>query len=367
MAIEVNNKSKRTTGLKDKFTDLLLAWFPALIAFLLIPFAIYLPNQVEFNYDLITVLPYICFLIVSFLALFFIFLLKPLIRGRVAVSLFCLGSYLALSDAFAPVLVGEMMDGFLPESIPEPMLLCFLDFSLGLLFVFLAFKLPVSIVRRIGPVIIGVLFLVNLIIIGFSLSDESHFVDQEINTIPAPKALAKRGNIYHIIFDGFNSYTFLDSLDEVATFDDFDGFIFFKNNLSNYIFTGPSVSSFMTGTFYEQGGFRAWADKWRSQGVIKNLFEAGYEVSQYIPKLSYKHDKTSHVVLRQIDKRQYNYNRHLFASLWLLRVSPIYLHQEACNKVRGAFSSKHSKLNKFFGYGEGWNAKLMREVISGEK
>ncbi len=353
------------TKLWSKFDDLLLAWFPCLVAFLLIPFSIYLPNQNEFDFNLIVVMPYIFLAVAGFIFLFGLLSFKPSLRSKIAVTLFFLGVYLALSDTLAPVQMGELIDPFLSEPMPEPLGLSILDFGLAVLIIYCAVKLPTVMVKKVGVIIVLTLFLTEIVVIGRGLSFESHLEDQEIETIPAPKTLNESGNIYHITFDGFSGHGFLDHLNEVSSLEEFDGFIFFEKNRSNYLYTWLSVASFMTGSLYQDGSLEQWIDVWHSGGLINNLHEKGYEVSQYINGRNWAHKTASHVTVSGQFRRDYHDEIYHFADLWLLRMVPHYLHQEVYSNNSGLISrflAKWTPTTKLYTLPLG-SVEMMRELI----
>jgi len=366
----VSNRKKIPFESHGKFADLLVAWFPAVVAFFLIPFAIYLPNQKDFAYDLTNVLPYIIFLAFSLPFLCILLLCKPRLRGRIATGLFFFGVYLALSDIVGPVLTGDMTKFTLPKSIPEPKISCIVDLILGAVFFLVALKFPIKLLRKIGPIIVLVSFFTNLGVIASSLSANSHFGEPKIETVPAPKPLAEGGNIYQIVFDGFDNTAFLDSLAVTANPSDFDGFVFFKNNFSNYLCTYVSDNSFMTGTYYEGGHLGDWLREGRKGGLIEKLFNTHYEITQYLVQWN-PHQYASHIVFRRFDRSRY-FRTLYFADLWLLRLMPVYLHQEICNKGKGIFTSYFVrsgpfKISDLLRERGAWSVGLMQDVIAQEK
>ena len=56
----MRNKSKtKTLTLSDAQADILMAWLPWLVLFIIIPFVIYLPIQIEYEYNFAVVFPFV--------------------------------------------------------------------------------------------------------------------------------------------------------------------------------------------------------------------------------------------------------------------------------------------------------------------
>ena len=163
-------------------------------------------------------------------------------------SLFFLGIFFLLSDFITPVQWG-LLDGQakLKESwqqgIIELLLLCMLFF--------LMLKLSPRITRTFGVPIVISLFVIQSFYIFQNVSKGNssyNNVQNELNLFKKsneqdrPKTLP---NVYHIVFDGYSSFMFIDALKKLGCdVNDFDGFFFFKNNLSNYNTTDASLPSF---------------------------------------------------------------------------------------------------------------------------
>lgn len=364
----MNVTTTERKSLLDGLGDVLLAWFLAEVAFIVLPLSLYLPNQRDFDYDLTLIAPYLCAALIAFVVLLPLLFLKPPLRGRIVVVLFCAGVYLALRDAFCPVQMGEMRDTILLEPIRQPVRLVILDIAIFVVALICAFKLPVAIVKRPGVVIVCVLLLTEGATVWKQLSRESHFTGENTATVPPPATLAGGGNIYHITFDAFSGLKFLDEVDDAASREAFDGFVFFQKNRSNYDYTTVSVGSFMTGNLYPGGSLKQFVSVWHTGGLIGNLHAAGYEVWQYVNGRSWVNEHASHVTTTAQFRKKYHDDVFHFADLWSLRLAPQYLKRRFYQGTKGIVSRKLSRwvpTSKLDTLPLG-SAEMMRQLIADE-
>ena len=341
--------SKRTgraaelDGFRVGFATVLLAWFPAFVAFIVIPFSLYLPNQADFDYDLRLLGWYAGVAGALLFATGLLFAFEPAKRARIATILFVLGAYLALSDVLCPVQLGEIPNGVLESPLPEPWRLDLLDAGLGLLAICAMVLLPFSGIRTFGSVVVVTLLLTQGASIWKGLAGRAPGASGRATELcPPPAKLTEKGNVYHIVFDGFSGFAFPPSLEMTDLAEAFEGFVFFKNNHANYLTTWLSFASFMTGGSYDGGRLSDWMSAWfcRRDGLIQDLYANGFEVTQYT--FRYSHANASHVYHRRQISRSYRaMNRICFADLWLLRLAPHGLHQETYTPQGGLFSRFH--------------------------
>lgn len=319
---------------KGLFSDLILASLPAIVAFFLLPFAVYLPNQADLFQEISIIIPYgvILIIYICFFALLFYF--KPHLRKKLPIKLFYIGVFLALSDIIAPLELGEILDGMLLSPVPEPISYTILEVILALFLVFLAKKIPFSQIRKIAPQSILALILVEIIFICVSISPETHIKSNAVAG-SEKRVITTKSNIYHLTLDSFSSYGFLDYLKEIPAEKEFDGFVFFKNNRTNYLFTWPSRASYMSGEIFKDKNLGQWMDKWKASGLFGNLYNAGYEISSYYPTGSSK--MVSHEMWGDELKTRSIIQFFHFADLWFLRLVPTFLKQEVYKVDTGVF------------------------------
>jgi hypothetical protein len=321
--------------------SVLPAYLPAVVLFILMPFALYLPNQSTFDNNLALVLPYLVLAVVYLVLLVaLLFFVGQPWRIIIVILLFYVGLYLCLSDIMSPVQLGELMGG--RETPQEPFFLTLVEVVLAVAVMFGVIKLPWEWVGRFGSIFVVLLLASEVIVVLNGLSAEASLQYHRIEgTSAPPEKLADGGNIYHITLDSYSSASLLDSLETMELAEKFDGFTFFKNNRANYDHTMTSLPSYMTGSFYEENSsLKEWMGQRKSSGLINHIYDAGYEVSMYVRDGSWGHEKASHVTVHGDVLREYeSLSPHCyFADLWLLRVVPNYLQQEVYRKGKGVFT-----------------------------
>lgn len=317
----------------------LIAWFPAFVVCILIPFAVYFPNQNEFGGNLMY--PLVCALVgvLAFAMVLPLLLFRPSIRARLAVVLFFLGVYLALADLFAPTQVGDLTSGPAEVKPAEPLFLTIVELVILIAALWAAIRLPTRWVARIGAPFVVVLavtqawhFYANIpadVVVKWG----SHILYQREARAEVPKNLARSGNVYQICFDAYSSFVFLDTLKKLGNADAFDGFTFYEKNRSNYVFTRASLPSYLTGTFFTGGSAVAWDRHRFDAGMIQAVNDRGYAVSMYTPNAGYFHKSTSYArqlvdVIKDQQKMQLMFSFTDFVDLCLLRIVPNWLQQE---------------------------------------
>jgi hypothetical protein len=366
---QASSSYSRSSGI----SDVLPAYLPAAVLFILMPFALYLPNQSILDNNLTLVIPYLVLAVVylAFLVALLFLVGQPL-RTIIVILLFYVGLYLCLSDIISPVQLGELMSG--RETPTEPVFLTAVEVGLAVVAVLGMIKLSWKHVKYFGSVFVLILLLSEVIIIinGVLPNIESLSMQSRKNTLSnPPEKVAGRGNVYHITFDSYSSVIFLESLDEINLDKEFYAFTVFENTRSNYMFTEESLPSYMTGSFYEEDdSLKEWMERHKSSGVVNNLYDAGYEVSMYTPSGGWGHPKASHVMTHEDVLRRYKSlsSFYHFADLWLLRVVPNFLQQEVYWEGKGAFTRlfvkdeiQAGKNAEVFG-----SVELMRQLISDE-
>lgn len=266
----------------ERLADVLLAWLPFLVAFAVVPVAIYLPNQIEFDYRPAVLLPFLGVAALWLLAAASLWWAPAERRSRIARALFFVGLFLLLTDIVAPLEWG-LLDG--ASELEEPFRNTAFEALVIAVLVLAWFKLPKQLVRTFGAPLVGVLFLSQAASLAFGLEEPPRSLDAEPRTAPLPTTPddRPRPNIYHVVLDGYTSTMFLDAVEETGVGPLLDGFTFFERALANYQLTDASLPSFFTGTFYESGSFRDWQEKARTGGIRRTLQDAGYEISVYVP------------------------------------------------------------------------------------
>jgi len=153
------------------------AYLPAVVLFILMPFALYLPNQSTFDNNLGLVLPYLVLAVVYlvFLVALLFFVGQPW-RTIIVIVLFYVGLYLCLSDIMSPVQLGELMGG--RETPKEPFFLTVVEVVLAVAVMFGVIKLPWEWMRRFGSIFVLLLLASEVIVVFNGLSPETSLLTE---------------------------------------------------------------------------------------------------------------------------------------------------------------------------------------------
>ena len=175
-----------------------------------------------------------------------------------------------------------------------------------------------------GPFVVAALAIVEVVLVAASLSSHTRlFVRLPVfEVIPGRETPANRPNVYQIVFDGYNSCVFPERASSLAGH--FEGFTFYRENRSNYIYTPLSYTSYVTGTLFDGRSLADWQEEGLTGGLIEHLYQAGYSISFYPLELRLVHQRASHVRLEK-EISWFNTN---FMRIWLVRVAPNALRQE---------------------------------------
>ncbi len=329
--MEAESRQSRWNWMRG-VSDLVLAWFPALVAFVMVPLAIYLPNQGEFHHDHRYVAPFLTGAAASFVALAPVLLLRSSLRNKIVKFLFYAGVFLLLSDLLTPLRVGSLMNG--PEEV-NPEALGFrdvLDLILLAVTVMIAVKAPFNKIKNYAVPFVIMLVLAEMVFVVHQLPVKNMLtkVTTTRRLSTAAPSTARKGNVYQVCFDAMSSLAFLDALKDSGREADFDGFTFFRNNRSNYIFAMESVPSYFTGSFFKGGSYRAWNENRIKGGMVKDLHDSGYTISMYVPDSTYlnynaQRKLTSMDLFKEMQGTPTEFRYPDFADLWLLRVAPAFL------------------------------------------
>ncbi|MDQ7783708.1 MAG: hypothetical protein RDU20_12565, partial [Desulfomonilaceae bacterium] len=282
-------------GARQNASYLLIAWFPIFVAFVLIPFAVFIPNQTDFSDNFFGPSVGIITAVIAFLLLLPVLLLQPRVRARVSVLLFFFGIYLVLADVFAPLQIGALTSG--PSQITpwSPPFFTIVELVLLGVCLWTGIRIPTRWATTIGVPFVIVLVASqalyfaanigsNIVVKGGGYTFYEKKTRPFITENPAPT-----GNVYQLCFDQYSSLVFLDAVKKLDAFDAFEGFTFFKNTRSNYVFTCGSLPSYFTGTYFPGGSIMSWEDQRTNSGMIKTLHDHGYFASMYVPNSGYFH------------------------------------------------------------------------------
>lgn len=357
-------------------SDVLVSWLPFLVVFATVPLAIFVPNLIEFNYDLSVLAPFLAAALVSLIAVSGLWVVKPQWRRNFSSGLFYLGVFLVLSDILAPLRWNVLDDA----NIPEPWKQTFLEFFLMLVLVLCWDRFPKTLVKAFGVPLVLVLLGSHLFELFLAWQESSDYEARNVRSTTAPYQSSESlfrtrpGNVYHFVFDAYSGLRFMETVLQTDLVEAFAGFTFFQNTLSNYESSHTSAPSFLIGRIYSQGSLRAWQEEAKHGGLRRQLQDAGYEVSVYVPERTRPwmyngatHVRTSHdlshstfrgaAVLRlaqmaivrlapsNVRRETYEFTNHLFANLvgWNLSVPIVrqFLDEESERSDRGNYVYVH--------------------------
>lgn len=323
-------RSRGTHAVATLF-GLLPALHPGVVLFLVLPLALYLPNQAEFGHRAAVLLPFAWAGAVWVAAVAALLWLPPPARSRVVSGLFYLGLFLLVSDLVAPIQLGDLTGAETPPD--EPVRLTLYELAAAAGSVLLAFRLPASEGTRTGR--LAAAFVLVLVVSG-AWQGATQLRSGKVATAPPPDPPGMGPNVYHLVFDAYHGPLFVPIAARIGGLGDFDGFYDFPRTRSNYLHTQDSFPSFMTGTFYREGeSLRAWRTRFRDEGLLADAYRAGYTVSTYTQSPSTGHRLASHVVAPAFRVASW---RWLLADLWLMRALPNFLQREVYGDGRGPFT-----------------------------
>lgn len=304
---------------------ILLGWFPALVAFVLIPLDLYLPNQGDWGLNIGLLLPFLLISLLCVLVVSVLMRTTPRYGTSLCVALFYLGVFMALTDLLFPVRTHSAVawEAALPVGVEA-----FAAVALVICFRMISFKL----VRTVGSVFVAIILVLQILTVPGRISPDSILaVGGNIVYEPSARPQKLSGNstgpnIYHLVFDELGSSVFEEAVTS-EVIEGLDGFTYFRNARANYIWTNYSMASFLTGAFYSTGNIEEWLNRRKSGGVQLKLADAGYCLTQYIPTRFYMHDRASRLVDSVDVTSKHGVSESTpgvsdFLDLWLDRVVP---------------------------------------------
>ena len=197
------------------------------------------------------------------------------LMARSALFIFYLGLFVLLADVLAPLQTG-LLDGSPLES-DEPLSYTLIEVGLLGFVLFLARKLGANTPR------VAVLMTTLLLITALGYSLYAFTLRAQISSELPNRAAATdvRSNVYHIVLDEMQTDAAMALLKDQKLASAFEGFTFYRNNISNYLFTNVSMPSYLTGKLYKSGNFLEWQDSYKNSGLFRRMYDAGYDLQLY--------------------------------------------------------------------------------------
>ena len=187
----------------QKLIDLALGIFPGLVAFVMIPIAIYLPNQADFDFSPSYLYPFALAAISWVMVVAAFVAVLPKLAAKAAIPLFVFGVFLLLSDLLAPVQQG-LVTGEQAAEMLEPTSLILIELVLAVVLVVAAVLIPNNLIRTVGALFTSVILVSEVFLFAVQVQAP------EVLTADASRASSDsdhpRPNVYHIILD---EWTFL--------------------------------------------------------------------------------------------------------------------------------------------------------------
>ncbi|MFC1808541.1 sulfatase-like hydrolase/transferase [Candidatus Omnitrophota bacterium] len=334
------NISERKRIIIDLLETTCCGFLPFFVFFIFIPTTLFIGNLAEFQYDYTIMLSLYFLAGAFFIFLFAVFSLLPsLMRSHIARVLFWIGIFILISDMLCPLKwkVSEWHHIF-KEPLKQSLIQCLIaEFVLGC-----AILIP-----RIRLQTVGVIFTLMLI-----LAQTTNLLVISLN-IPKPHKPAymmprsQRSNesidtVYHIIFDAYCSDTFRPLLNDPEYAEQLRGFIFFKNTFSNYITTGLSVSSFLSGSLYSSNEtLSEWFIRAAESGIFKTVIEDGWRLWMYVPDDGYtgKPSQKANIIAvpKLLNKGLVKLKTFRLLKFSFVRIAPVWWRTEAAAFANDVF------------------------------
>jgi len=294
-----------------------------LILFVCSTNSLYLQNQEDLGHQVDVLFPFVCLLvIVSLFGLILSFLSKYQVLRVMLWGYYLLGPFF---------LVYSVLRGSFTATMDLPV-----SFGIiGFLYVFATVAAYKKVSLSFAAKVFGCIGIVLLLNEGVSFARrfESHVTGLSSfssNTTRSKTAQQRMPNIYHIVFDEYQTDMFQLTLSpEVKR--KLSGFIYFPNNTALFGRTRMSLASMFLGRPYEYDTpqieylFRAYNDR---ESSLHELVSAGYDTYAFL-YLNDKHaKKLFHHVVFQKDYAGYAYisdSKSLFISLWIYANFPAFI------------------------------------------
>ena len=302
----------------------LIATTPFVAIFLLIPFELYFNGREYWNWNYAIPASFAAAGIFSYFLLAIIMWVFFRINSKVVVYttifLFFLGIFVLLADLFSP-LQTTPLDGTELLS-DEPLKYSFIEMAIFAGILISAIKMGRLATSIATPVSI-ILVVISAVYFGFIVTSSKPIATVARSQNFDPNI---RGNVYHIVLDEMQTDIAVLFLEEKNGYKHFKGFTLFEKNISNYLYTLASLPSYMTGSLYKFGNFENWTVSYKKRGLIKKLYDSGYNISFYSALRSHCTPEVSECIsideiyeqVTNIKKAQYKD----FIQIWFSRLLP---------------------------------------------
>jgi len=240
------------------------------LVFLYIPVNLLWENRGDLNNNLFLILPSLIIFVL------FIFLVS---KKKVNNFFLFISFYIILKQSFIDLPI-EKLSGLNDEKTNLFNQSFFSEFII-LVFLILIFKYKKILIYNFTLFLMGILFVFSFLQISIIL--KNNFVALNLNKISKNNlSNIKNNNIYLITFDALSSFHLEKFFSNTQNQKDFNNFIFFENNHSNYTNTALSVPSFLSGLYLEEEEkVKEFRQKYKKGFFFEALKSNNYKISQY--------------------------------------------------------------------------------------
>ncbi len=318
----------------------LLIASPVIAVFFIIPMQLFLNGRGYVDWSRLIpagfVLAGLCAYLILAAAVWVLLKGRPRWAYLFSTAMFWLGLYVLLSFVFVPPKI-TLLDGR-PLLSSQPLNRTIEQAVLFLLAAVAAFRVRSHRTSAFGLFTVAFLLVVSLsygALVAASGHPAAHAADARRNTavsgdishgVTGRPDTTIRGNVYHIVLDEMQGNVALARLRDKRNADAFPGFTFFKNTISNYLYTYQSFHSYFTGTVYDAVDYAKWVDGYKTGGLLNDLQKRGYRITEYTPAfLDFARSPSVHLTSEEVFREKYGsplYSIKDFTQIWLARVMP---------------------------------------------
>ncbi|HLC17411.1 MAG TPA: sulfatase-like hydrolase/transferase, partial [Thermodesulfobacteriota bacterium] len=374
---------------ESKWKFYLIAAAPVIALFFLIPFELYYNAREYWFWNRTIPLSFagagfFVYLPLA-LGLHLLFRINARAGAYASVFLFSLGLFILLADVFSP-LQSSLLDGRELVST-EPLKNTLIEAAVLIALFALPFLLGLFSMTSAAVPITSVLVLISCIYMALVVTStrpgqastaaraaEAPAAPAAPEASETPPAGGIEGNVYHILLDEMQTDAALMHLDREGVRKEFAGFTVFVNNISNYLYTSASFPSYLTGTVYTGNGdgdgeksFTQWKEGFKERGLLKDLYEKGYDITMYSPRHHWANPYASgfttldEVYEEETGIRSSQYGD--FVQIWSARIMPNPLTTEALS----AGKRLGRLVNALFNINPGSNERIPLTIPEGKE
>ena len=170
-------------------------------------------------------------------------------------------------------------------------------------------------------------------IVGSDVSRSETVTEVSLKNLP---------NIYHIVLDAYSSNAFMKTIQMDNLEYEFNDFIYYGSNRSNYEHTNMSTASFMQGKMFNHAGtVKDFIYDGKNNTYLNQLKSLGYRISFYDHGRSWAPEISDYVISAQEiapPSRWFSVQELIVLDFWILRLSPTFLQKNLYSDSQGIAS-----------------------------